>query len=93
MVGRTDCQVTRFRSCSDPTRRSQPRASFDSMMRKLKRHFAGDKDVDLSEREFRGRRQYDKETVRELQQWFVVNGRRAYPDIKDTKTLDRMLRR
>jgi hypothetical protein len=31
--------------------------------------------------------------VRELQQWFVINGRRAYPDIKDTKTQDRMLRR
>jgi hypothetical protein len=67
--------------------------SFEKVATKLRRHFGGDDDPETYESLLQGRTKGSDETVRELEEWMWVNGRRAYPDVKETAALDRMMKR
>ena len=67
--------------------------SFKRVVKMLKRHFGGDEDPETYEGMLQAKTRESKETVRELEQWVRVTGRRAYPEITDAKTLNRMLKR
>ena len=67
--------------------------SFGKVATKLRRHFGGDEDPETYESLLQGKTKGTDETLRELEEWMWVNGRRAYPDVKETAALDRMLKR
>jgi hypothetical protein len=67
--------------------------SFKRVVKMLKRHFGGDEDPETYEGMLQAKTRESKETIRELEQWVRVTGRRAYPEITDAKTLNRMLKR
>jgi hypothetical protein len=67
--------------------------SFEKVATKLRRHFGGDDDPETYESLLQGRTKGSDETIRELEEWMWVNGRRAYPDVKETAALDRMMKR
>jgi hypothetical protein len=67
--------------------------SFEKVATKLRRHFGGDDDPETYESLLQGRTKGSDETLRELEEWMWVNGRRAYPDVKETAALDRMMKR
>jgi hypothetical protein len=62
--------------------------SFKKVATKLRRHFGGDDDPETYESLLQGRTKGSDETVRELEEWMWVNGRRAYPDVKETAALE-----
>jgi hypothetical protein len=67
--------------------------SFKRVVKMLKRHFGGDEDPETYEGMLQAKTRESKETIRELEQWVRVTGRRAYPEITDAKALNRMLKR
>jgi len=68
-------------------------SSFSRLVKRLKRHFEGEQDASYYENEVHDRRRKDKESIRDLEQWMTVNGRRAFPEISRGQKLDCRLRR
>jgi hypothetical protein len=67
--------------------------SFKRVVKKLLKHFGGDEDPEVYEGMLQSKSRDAKESIRDLEQWIRVTGKRAYPEVRDAKVLNRMLKR
>jgi hypothetical protein len=67
--------------------------SYKKVAKTLRKHFGGDEDPEVYEGMLQSKTRDGKETVRDLENWIMTTGRRAYPDVRDPKVLSRLLKR